>query len=51
MLAGMALMLATAILYKMGKTKYTWVTVLPATFVFNSNYVWWNSKSVTFQRG
>ncbi len=51
MLAGMALMLATAILYKMGKAKYTWVTVLPATFVLSCNYVWWNRKVLPFKEG
>lgn len=33
MLAGMALLLVTAILVKMGKAKFTWVTLVPATFV------------------
>ncbi|PAF45118.1 carbon starvation CstA family protein [Helicobacter sp. 11S02596-1] len=33
MLAGMALLLVTAILFKMGRGKYAWVTILPATFV------------------
>ncbi|QPM44387.1 carbon starvation protein A [Campylobacter hepaticus] len=33
MLAGMALLLATSILVKMGKAKYTWVTLAPAVFV------------------
>ncbi|MFX4282830.1 carbon starvation CstA family protein, partial [Aliarcobacter butzleri] len=32
MLAGMALLLGTTILVKMGKAKYTWVTVGPAVF-------------------
>lgn len=33
MLAGMALLLVTAILFKMGKGKYAWVSALPAAFV------------------
>lgn len=33
MLAGMALLLATVILYKMGKSRYAWVTIVPAIWV------------------
>ncbi|PAF41495.1 carbon starvation CstA family protein [Helicobacter sp. 11S03491-1] len=33
MLAGMALLLASAVLFKMGKGKYAWITILPAAFV------------------
>ncbi|WP_321141662.1 carbon starvation CstA family protein, partial [Campylobacter coli] len=33
MLAGMALLRGTAILVKMGKAKYTWVSLIPATVV------------------
>ncbi|CZE47306.1 carbon starvation CstA family protein [Campylobacter geochelonis] len=33
MLAGMALLLATVVLYKMGKSKYAWVTIVPAIWV------------------
>ncbi len=33
MLAGIALLLATVVLFKMGKAKYSWVTILPAFWV------------------
>lgn len=33
MLAGIALLLGTSILFKMGKKKYTWVTILPTAWV------------------
>lgn len=33
MLAGMALLLTSAILFKMGKARYVWVTAIPAVFV------------------
>lgn len=33
MLAGMALLLGTVVIYKMGKTKYAWVTIIPAIWV------------------
>ena len=51
MLAGMALMLATAILYKMGKAKYTWVTVLPATFVLIATMYGGIQKVLPFKEG
>ena len=51
MLAGMALMLATAILYKMGKAKYTWVTVLPATFVLVATMYGGIQKVLPFKEG
>ena len=51
MLAGMALMLATAILYKMGKAKYTWVTVLPATFVLIATIYGGIQKVLPFKEG
>ena len=51
MLAGMALMLATARLYKMGKAKYTWVTVLPATFVLVATMYGGIQKVLPFKEG
>lgn len=33
MLAGIALLLATVIIYKMGKSQYAWVTIVPAIWV------------------
>ena len=51
MLAGMALLLATAILYKMGKAKYTWVTVLPATFVLIATMYGGIQKVLPFKEG
>ncbi|NLK67424.1 MAG: carbon starvation protein A [Campylobacteraceae bacterium] len=33
MLAGMALLLATVIIFKMGKARYAWVTIVPAIWV------------------
>lgn len=33
MLAGIALLLGTTILFKMGKTKYVWVTLIPTTWI------------------
>lgn len=33
MLAGIALLLATVVLFKMGKAKYSWVTIVPAFWV------------------
>ncbi|RFU69498.1 carbon starvation CstA family protein [Bacillus sp. V59.32b] len=33
MLAGIALLLGTTILFKMGKKAYTWITLLPTTFI------------------
>ncbi len=33
MLAGMALLLGTVVLFKMGKAKYSWVTIVPAFWV------------------
>lgn len=33
MLAGIALLLATVVIFKMGKAKYAWVTILPAFWV------------------
>ena len=51
MLAGMALLLATAILYKMGKAKYTWVTVLPATFVLIATMYGGIQKVLPYKEG
>ena len=51
MLAGMALLLATAILYKMGKAKYLWVTVLPATFVLIATMYGGIQKVLPFKEG
>ena len=51
MLAGMALLLATAILYKMGKTKYLWVTVLPATFVLIATMYGGIQKVLPYKEG
>lgn len=33
MLAGIALLLGTVVLFKMGKAKYSWITILPAVWV------------------
>lgn len=33
MLAGIALLLGTVVLFKMGKAKYSWITILPAAWV------------------
>lgn len=33
MLAGMALLLATVVIYKMGKSQYAWVTIIPTIWV------------------
>ncbi len=51
MLAGMALLLATAILYKMGKAKYAWVTVLPAIFVLTATLTGGVQKILPFKEG
>lgn len=51
MLAGMALLLATAILFKMGKAKYTWVTVLPAIFVLTATMYGGIQKVLPFKEG
>ena len=51
MLAGMALLLATAILVKMGKAKYTWVTVIPAVFVLTATMYGGIQKVLPFKEG
>ncbi|MCT7908082.1 carbon starvation protein A [Arcobacter lacus] len=51
MLAGMALLLATAILVKMGKAKYTWVTVVPAVFVLTATMYGGIQKVLPFKEG
>ena len=51
MLAGMALLLATAILFKMGKQKYAWVTVLPAIFVLCATLYGGVLKVLPFKEG
>ncbi|QKF73683.1 carbon starvation protein A [Aliarcobacter faecis] len=51
MLAGMALLLATAILFKMGKAKYTWVTVIPAIFVLTATMYGGIQKVLPFKEG
>ncbi|MBL3520827.1 carbon starvation protein A [Arcobacter lanthieri] len=51
MLAGMALLLGTAILFKMGKAKYTWVTILPATFVLVATMYGGIQKVLPYKEG
>ncbi|MFY9106280.1 carbon starvation CstA family protein [Aliarcobacter cryaerophilus] len=51
MLAGMALLLATAILFKMGKAKYTWVTIIPATFVLIATMYGGIQKVLPYKEG
>lgn len=51
MLAGMALLLATAILVKMGKAKYTWVTLIPATFVLVATLYGGIQKVMPYEEG
>lgn len=51
MLAGMALLLATVILFKMGKQKYAWVTVLPAIFVLCATLYGGVLKVLPFKEG
>ncbi|WP_418185302.1 carbon starvation CstA family protein [Aliarcobacter vitoriensis] len=51
MLAGMALLLGTAILFKMGKAKYTWVTVLPAIFVLTATMYGGIQKVLPYKEG
>ena len=51
MLAGMALLLATAILFKMGKQKYAWITVLPAIFVLTATLYGGILKVLPFKEG
>ncbi len=51
MLGGMALLLATAILVKMGKAKYTWVTVVPATFVLIATIYGGIQKVLPYKEG
>ena len=51
MLAGMALLLATVVLFKMGKAKYTWVTVLPAIFVLTATMYGGVQKILPFKEG
>ncbi|HJE02977.1 Inner membrane protein YjiY [Aliarcobacter thereius] len=51
MLAGMALLLATAILFKMGKAKYTWVTLIPAIFVLTATLYGGILKVLPYKEG
>ncbi|RXJ94257.1 carbon starvation protein A [Arcobacter sp. AHV-9/2010] len=51
MLAGIALLLATAVLYKMGKAKYTWVTVIPAVFVLTATMYGGVQKVLPYKEG
>lgn len=51
MLAGMALLLATTILVKMGKAKYTWVTLIPATFVLVATLYGGIQKVMPYEEG
>lgn len=51
MLAGMALLLATTILVKMGKARYTWVTFVPATFVLIATLYGGIQKILPYEEG
>lgn len=51
MLAGMALLLVTAILVKMGKAKYTWVTLVPASFVLIATLYGGIQKIMPYEEG
>lgn len=51
MLAGMALLLATTILVKMGKAKYAWVTLLPATVVLIATLYGGIQKVMPYEEG
>lgn len=51
MLAGMALLLATAILVKMGKAKYSWVTLVPAGFVLVATLYGGIQKVLPYKEG
>ncbi|MCW1360721.1 carbon starvation CstA family protein [Campylobacter sp. CCS1377] len=51
MLAGMALLLATTILVKMGKAKYTWVTLVPAIFVLIATLYGGIAKIMPYKEG
>ena len=51
MLAGMALLLVTAILVKMGKARYTWVTLIPAIFVLIATLYGGIQKVLPYEEG
>lgn len=51
MLAGMALLLVTAILVKMGKAKFTWVTLVPAVFVLVATLYGGIQKVLPYEEG
>ena len=51
MLAGMALLLATVILFKMGKARFAWVTVAPALFVLTATLYGGVQKVLPFKEG
>ena len=51
MLAGMALLLVTSILVKMGKAKYTWVTLIPAIFVLVATLYGGIQKVLPYEEG
>lgn len=50
-LAAMALILGTVILFKMKKQKYVWVTILPTIFLFiTSMTAGWQKSSMKIQK-
>ena len=51
MLAGMALLLGTAVLFKMGKQKYAWVTIAPAVFVLTATLYGGVLKILPYKEG
>ncbi|AXK49211.1 carbon starvation protein A [Aliarcobacter trophiarum LMG 25534] len=51
MLAGMALLLGTVVLIKMGKTRYTWVTLIPAVFVLTATLTGGVQKVLPYKEG
>jgi len=51
MLAGMALLLVTAILVKMGKTRFIWVTLVPASFVLVATLYGGIQKVLPYKEG
>ncbi|MCV3508703.1 carbon starvation protein A [Campylobacter sp. CNRCH_2016_3089] len=51
MLAGMALLLASAILFKMGKARYTWITLIPACFVLIATLYGGIQKILPYKEG
>ncbi|MCX2682827.1 carbon starvation protein A [Campylobacter sp. MIT 21-1685] len=51
MLAGMALLLVTTVLVKMGKAKYTWITLFPAIFVLIATLYGGIQKVLPYKEG